>query len=265
MPATGARPAGAADEATAAEAVRQMFDSIAPRYDLLNHVLSANVDRLWWRRTARSFRAVLARPEAAILDICCGTGDLTMALLKLRPRGSRPILAGDFARAMLSRGAQKFGARELRGIRKNAQAARRHTPSPLEADALHLPLRAGSLDLIVTAFGFRNLANYEAGPARVSSRAETRWAVGDSGVQRARRLIGKAYARVLPARVAGHRTHDLRQEWPLQLPASFGRRFSAARRDAGDDAAAGYDRLSPGSRTRSASPGCTPPMRPPVV
>ena len=88
MPATGARPAGAADEAGAAHAVRQMFDSIAPRYDLLNHLLSANVDRLWWRRTARRFRAVLARPEAAILDICCGTGDLTMALLKLRPTGS---------------------------------------------------------------------------------------------------------------------------------------------------------------------------------
>ena len=87
-----------------------MFDSIAPRYDLLNHLLSANVDRLWWRRTARRFRRVLARPEAAILDICCGTGDLTMALLKLRPRGSRPVLAADFSRAMLRRGAQKFGS-----------------------------------------------------------------------------------------------------------------------------------------------------------
>ena len=56
MPATGARPAGAEDEAGAAIAVRQMFDSIAPRYDLLNHVLSANVDRLWWRRAARRFQ-----------------------------------------------------------------------------------------------------------------------------------------------------------------------------------------------------------------
>ena len=56
MPATGARPAGAVDEADAAVAVRQMFDSIAPRYDLLNHVLSANVDRLWWRRAAHKFQ-----------------------------------------------------------------------------------------------------------------------------------------------------------------------------------------------------------------
>ena len=91
MTATGAKPAGAVDEASAAAAVRGMFDSIAPRYDLLNHVLSANVDRVWWWRTARRFRAVLAQPDAAVLDICCGTGDLTLALLKLRPQGARPF------------------------------------------------------------------------------------------------------------------------------------------------------------------------------
>ena len=62
MPATGAKPLGATDEAAAAQAVREMFDSIAPRYDLLNHVLSANVDRLWWRRTARRFQPILADP-----------------------------------------------------------------------------------------------------------------------------------------------------------------------------------------------------------
>src|SRR5579863_6521951 len=140
MTTTGAKPLGAHDETSAAHAVQQMFNSIAPRYDLLNHVLSANVDRLWWRRTARRFRAVLANPDAAILDICCGTGDMTMALLKYRPRHARPIVAADFARAMLSRGAQKFDGR-------GAVA--------LEADALHLPLRPASLDLIVTAFGFR--------------------------------------------------------------------------------------------------------------
>src|SRR5271166_2414772 len=119
---TGAKPAGVVDEAGAAQAVRQMFDSIAPRYDLLNHVLSANVDRLWWRRAARRFRAVLADPDAAILDICCGTGDLTMALLRHRAPDARPILAADFARAMLARGAQKFSGRDV---------------VPLEADALH--------------------------------------------------------------------------------------------------------------------------------
>jgi len=67
MTTTGAQPAGAANEAQAAHAVQQMFDSIAPRYDLLNHVLSAGVDRLWWWQTARKFRAILANPDAAVL------------------------------------------------------------------------------------------------------------------------------------------------------------------------------------------------------
>src|ERR1700692_1718840 len=92
----GGTPEGAADEQGAAAAVQQMFNSIAPRYDLLNHVLSANIDRVWWWRTARRFRTVLANPEAAVLDICCGTGDMTMALLKHRPQGARPIIAADF-------------------------------------------------------------------------------------------------------------------------------------------------------------------------
>ena len=58
----GAAPEGADDPESASRAVREMFTAIAPRYDLLNHLLSANVDKLWWRRTARTFSAVLARP-----------------------------------------------------------------------------------------------------------------------------------------------------------------------------------------------------------
>jgi demethylmenaquinone methyltransferase / 2-methoxy-6-polyprenyl-1,4-benzoquinol methylase len=193
MTTTGAKPAGAMDEASAAQAVRQMFDAIAPRYDLLNHVLSANVDRLWWRRTARRFRATLAEPDAAVLDICCGTGDMTMALLKHRPQGSRPVLAADFARGMLSRAAQKFDARK-------ADAA---CAVPLEADALHLPLRSGSLDLIVTAFGFRNLANYEAGLREFNRVLKPGGELGILDFSEPGGLVGKAYAvyfrRVLPA------------------------------------------------------------------
>jgi len=188
MNATGAKPINTTDEASAAQAVRQMFDSIAPRYDLLNHVLSANVDRLWWRRTARRFRDVLARPDAAILDICCGTGDMTMALVKHRPRGARPILAGDFSRGMLARGAHKFA---------------RHAVTVLEADALHLPLRDQSLDLIVTAFGFRNLANYEAGLREFHRVLKPGGQLGILEFSEPGGLIGKAYAvyfrRVLPA------------------------------------------------------------------
>ena len=187
-PAVGAQPVGAQDEDSAAQAVRQMFNSIAPRYDLLNHVLSANVDRLWWRRTARRFAPVLANPDAAVLDICCGTGDMTMALLKHRPANARPVLAADFAREMLARGAQKFAAGGAVAV---------------EADALHLPMRSGSLDLIVTAFGFRNLANYSAGLREFHRVLKPGGQLGILDFSEPGGLIGKAYAlyfrRVLPA------------------------------------------------------------------
>ncbi len=125
-----------------------MFDRIAPRYDLLNHVLSCNVDRTWWWRTARRFRHILARPEAKVLDICCGTGDMTMALLRRRPADAEPAIAADFSQEMLARARKKLAGRRV---------------TIVEADALRLPMADGSLDLITTAFGFRNLANYEAG------------------------------------------------------------------------------------------------------
>ena len=193
MPIRGAKPAGVQGESHAAEAVQQMFDAIAPRYDLLNHVLSANIDRLWWRRTALQFRPVLADPNSAILDICCGTGDLTMALLKRRPQNARPILGADFSHGMLQRGAQKFGAHK-----KGKSIA-----IALEADALHLPLRSGSLDLIVTAFGFRNLANYEAGLQEFHRVLKPGGQLGILEFSEPGGLIGKLYAlyfrRVLPA------------------------------------------------------------------
>jgi len=203
MAAPGARPAGAVDQASAAQAVRQMFDSIAPSYDLLNHLLSANVDRLWWRRTARSFQAVLSRPESEILDVCCGTGDLTIALLKLRPRGARPILAVDFAHGMLQRGARKFavsGSGRSSGDRGEAGMPR---AIPIEADALHLPVRDASLDLIVTSFGFRNLANYDAGLEEFHRVLKPGGQLGILEFSEPAGLIGAAYGiyfrKVLPA------------------------------------------------------------------
>jgi demethylmenaquinone methyltransferase / 2-methoxy-6-polyprenyl-1,4-benzoquinol methylase len=146
--ARGAQPVGAGDEATAARAIRSMFDEIAPRYDLLNHVLSMNVDRWWWRRTARQFRHILNRSDARVVDLCCGTGDMTMALRKLAPAGAPPYLGIDFAHQMLVRGRDKFAGRGA---------------IALEGDALKLPLADNSVDLLTAAFGFRNLANYRAG------------------------------------------------------------------------------------------------------
>jgi demethylmenaquinone methyltransferase/2-methoxy-6-polyprenyl-1,4-benzoquinol methylase len=179
-----------------------MFDAIAPRYDLLNHVLSMNVDRLWWWRAARRFRVVLAEPDTAVLDICCGTGDMTMALLKRRPRGARPILAADFSRNMLSRGAKKFGVGARNAGEPYAELGRPYAV-PLEADALHLPLRSESLDLIVSAFGFRNLANYESGLREFHRVLKPGGQLGILEFSEPCGLIGKAYAvyfrRVLPA------------------------------------------------------------------
>ncbi len=193
MTVTGAKPMGAENEANAADAVQQMFNAIAPRYDLLNHVLSANVDRLWWARTAARFQSVLADPNAAVLDICCGTGDLTMALLKHRGPEARPILAADFAHGMLLRGAQKFG--QPRSNRSSAIA--------LEADALHLPIRSESLDLVVTSFGFRNLANYDAGLREFHRVLKPGGQLGILEFSEPGGLIGRIYAlyfrRILPA------------------------------------------------------------------
>ena len=133
------------DREQAARAVREMFSSIAPRYDLLNHVLSCNVDRVWWNRAARAFEPILRRPESRVLDLCCGTGDMTAALRR-RAHSQVRVLGADFSHPMLLR----------------ARAKRAATPW-LEADALRLPLPDACLDLVTSAFGFRNLADYDAG------------------------------------------------------------------------------------------------------
>jgi demethylmenaquinone methyltransferase/2-methoxy-6-polyprenyl-1,4-benzoquinol methylase len=144
----GAAPEGAGDRESAARAVRDMFTSIAPRYDLLNHVLSMNVDRLWWNRTARAFSAILEKPGAQVLDLCCGTGDMTFALRKKMGKSSVRILGADFSHAMLQRAGEKSKGTDLRWV---------------EADALNLPFQDAYFDLVTSAFGFRNLTDYDAG------------------------------------------------------------------------------------------------------
>ena len=183
----GAQPEGTSGEQDAAAAVQAMFDSIAPRYDLLNHVLSGSIDRFWWWRTAGRFRHILSQREARIADVCCGTGDMTMALLRRRPPQSTPVLAIDFSHQMLLRGAAKF---------------RRHGAIPVEADALHLPLRDNSLQLLTTAFGFRNLANYEAGLAEFHRVLAPGGELGILDFSEPDGLLGRLYAfyfrRILP-------------------------------------------------------------------
>src|SRR5580658_6719018 len=164
----GAAPEGASDPRSAARAVREMFTAIAPRYDLLNHVLSFNIDRMWWRRTARVFHPLLARPDARILDLCCGTGDMTFALRRQAGKSKAlapQILGADFSHAMLQRASAKSSASQNRS---NSEGSNSGGSGPeisgwIEADALNLPFPDTHFDLVTSAFGFRNLADYDAG------------------------------------------------------------------------------------------------------
>jgi demethylmenaquinone methyltransferase/2-methoxy-6-polyprenyl-1,4-benzoquinol methylase len=155
-PLPGTRPPGATDELDASSRVRDMFTRIAPRYDFLNHLLSFSLDRVWRRRTAEIFLHILGRPDARVLDLCCGTGDLTFALDRARSatlsptQGRLPIIGSDFVEPMVRRARDKATHGE-----RYAQFA--------AADALHLPFADASFDLVTTAFGFRNLASYEDG------------------------------------------------------------------------------------------------------
>ncbi len=176
----GTTPVGTSDERSAAHAVRQMFDEIAPRYDFLNHVLSMNIDRLWWRRTARSFSHILSRNDARVLDLCAGTGDMSVAMraVALRQNSSAAILALDFSHQMLQHGLAKFNAKKIQ---------------PLEADALHLPLADNSVDLVVSSFGFRNLANYDGGLREIFRVLKPRGEVGILDFSEPGGWLGKLY------------------------------------------------------------------------
>jgi demethylmenaquinone methyltransferase/2-methoxy-6-polyprenyl-1,4-benzoquinol methylase len=173
---TGTTPTGAADERSAARAVQQMFDEIAPRYDFLNHALSMNIDRLWWWRTAQAFRDTLSRPDCCALDLCAGTGDMSVALRKVGPEAK--MFALDFSHAMLCHGTAKYVRRKIQ---------------PLEADALILPLRDSSVDLVVSAFGFRNLANYDAGLREIFRVLKPEGEIGILDFSEPGGLLGKLY------------------------------------------------------------------------
>jgi demethylmenaquinone methyltransferase / 2-methoxy-6-polyprenyl-1,4-benzoquinol methylase len=157
-PVKGTRPEGAATEADASKKVREMFTRIAPRYDLLNHLLSLQLDRLWRARVAKRLRPILQSPDSVVLDLCCGTGDLALGLSRMGPVR---IIGADFSHSMLVCARAKI-ARSQRVPSHSGLTA--PPPLPLlEADALRLPFASSSFDLVTSAFGFRNLANYEVG------------------------------------------------------------------------------------------------------
>jgi len=119
-----------------------MFAKISPRYDLLNHLLSGNIDKRWRRNVVEKLRPLLS-PEAQVLDVACGTGDLSIALFE--NIGAR-VTGLDFCRPMLERAARKQS-----GI------------AFVEGDALQLPFADGIFDAVTIAFGLRNLSSVEQG------------------------------------------------------------------------------------------------------
>jgi demethylmenaquinone methyltransferase/2-methoxy-6-polyprenyl-1,4-benzoquinol methylase len=128
-----------------------MFARIAPRYDLLNHLLSFNIDRSWRRVLLQKVAPVLENPNARVLDLCCGTGDV---LLDFQKVAKARIYGADFCHPMLTATQRKAQDRGFRALLA-------------EADALALPMAENSLDLISISFGFRNLTNYRAGLAEL--------------------------------------------------------------------------------------------------
>lgn len=225
----GAAPPDASGEEQAARWVRAMFARVAPRYDLLNHLLSFQLDRRWRARTVRLLKTPLSDPAARVLDICCGSGDLTFAL---RRGGRARVYGADFCRPML--------------IEAAAKASRADGFPPLfEADALRLPVQDRSLDVITAAFGFRNLANYRAGLA------EMRRVLKPGGVAaileftqppgRVVRAFYDAYSRWLLPSIGSWISGD--PDAYRYLPDSI-RRFPDAPRLAGEMKRAGFDSVA---------------------
>ncbi|HYK22633.1 MAG TPA: bifunctional demethylmenaquinone methyltransferase/2-methoxy-6-polyprenyl-1,4-benzoquinol methylase UbiE [Pyrinomonadaceae bacterium] len=129
--------------------VREMFATIASRYDLLNHLLSGNTDRHWRRIVATRVRDKLAGNDSRVLDVACGTGDLALTLFEITGAG---VVGTDFCRPMLTIAAGKMSGR----VRL------------IEGDALDLPFRDGVFDVATIAFGLRNLSSVETGLAELS-------------------------------------------------------------------------------------------------
>lgn len=138
-----------ANEIAHSEAVREMFAGISGKYDFLNHFLSLNIDKRWRKKVASILAEVLKRDDAVVLDVACGTGDLS---LELKQSARAKVIGMDFCRPMLNIARVK--------------AARSTVSIPyVESDAMNLSFADGRFDAVTIAFGLRNLSNFQAGLA----------------------------------------------------------------------------------------------------
>lgn len=136
-----------ANEIAHSNAVREMFSGIAGKYDLLNHVLSVNVDKRWRRLVRESLADILADENAVVLDVACGTGDLS---IELKSHAKAKVIGTDFCRPMLALANEK------------TESASLEVPY-IEADAMQLSFADESFDAVTIAFGLRNLSNFRDG------------------------------------------------------------------------------------------------------
>jgi demethylmenaquinone methyltransferase/2-methoxy-6-polyprenyl-1,4-benzoquinol methylase len=189
--------AAAAGGAEKRDYVQQIFSEIAPRYDLLNHVLSLNIDK-GWRKQALEALGWRARPTGRFLDLCAGTLDVGATLVK-QPGFEGHVLAADFAEPMLRMGEGK---------------APRSRLAPVTADALQLPIADGVMDGAIVAFGIRNVAALDTALAEVRRvlAPGARFVILEFSTPR-NALVGAAYRfyfhTILPVvgrLVSGHRT-----------------------------------------------------------
>lgn len=169
-----------------ARRVREMFARISPRYDLLNHLLSGNIDKRWRRRVIRKLSPLLPQ-NAQVLDVACGTGDLSIEIFEAK---QARVVGIDFCRPMLERAKTKAQAIPF-----------------VEGDALHLPFPDRSFDLVTIGFGLRNLANRERGLQELQRVLKRNgWAAilefSQPTVPGLRHLVAFYYARLLP-RIGG--------------------------------------------------------------
>jgi len=132
--------------------IRRMFGAIAPSYDLLNHLLSLNIDTYWRRKTTQ---LVPPEKEGAILDLCTGTGDLALAYDRAAI-GRLPIVGADFCHEML-----------VRACRKTEKRQASNRVRYLEADAQRLPFMDGRFQIATVAFGLRNVTDTDRGMAEM--------------------------------------------------------------------------------------------------
>ncbi|HEV8592005.1 MAG TPA: bifunctional demethylmenaquinone methyltransferase/2-methoxy-6-polyprenyl-1,4-benzoquinol methylase UbiE [Pyrinomonadaceae bacterium] len=134
-----------ANEMAHSRAVRDMFSGIAGRYDLLNHVLSMNIDKRWRRLVRTKLQDILDNENAVILDVACGTGDLS---IELQTHAKAKVIGSDFCRPMLAIAKHKSPELAIPYV---------------EGDAMKLPFADESFDALTIAFGLRNLPNFENG------------------------------------------------------------------------------------------------------